>query len=304
MLFGLAVVLIPLFLGYLFKINPHTSLMKFINKTVTLCLYLILLVIGISFGQLDGVLNKLPHIGGVAFTLSGTILLCNIIGMGLYDKWIPLKRSNVQAQALPSRWKMLWDSFKLIGTTFIGAVAGFLMKGVVDFPHDASTIVLVVMIFGVGVQLRNSGIPLREVFLNRRGIITSLVMMSSSLVGGIIAALILGMPVLKGLAFSSAFGWYSLSSVLVHDAWGAVDGSIAFFNDISREIVCLFLIPMLMPRFPSTAVGVGGATSLDCMLPVIQKSGGTQIVPLSISFGFIVNLAAPLLLAIFIHLAS
>ncbi|VEI44532.1 Membrane protein of uncharacterised function (DUF340) [Actinobacillus equuli] len=59
-----------------------------------------------------------------------------------------------------------------------------------------------------------------------------------------------------------------------------------------------------MRAFPSTAVGLGGATSLDCMLPVIQKSGGTQVVPLAISFGFIVNLVAPLLLALFIGLAG
>ena len=67
-----------------------------------------------------------------------------------------------------------------------------------------------------------------------------------------------------------------------------------FFNDLSREILCLFMIPFFMRNFPSTAVGLGGATSLDCTLPIIQKSGGMQVVPLAINFGFIVNLAAPL----------
>lgn len=108
---------------------------------------------------------------------------------------------------------------------------------------------------------------------------------------------------MKGLAFASGFGWYSLSSVLINDAWGAVDGSIAFFNDLSREIFCLVGIPFFMQRFPSTAVGLGGATSLDCTLPIIQKAGGIQVVPLAISFGFIVNILSPVFLALFIGLA-
>ncbi len=197
---------------------------------------------------------------------------------------------------------MLIDSFKLIGITLLGGIIGYFTKGVVDFPLHASTYVLEVMIFGVGIQLRNSGIPLREVFFNKRGIYTSIVMVASSLIGGVISAFTLDLSLAKGLTFASAFGWYSLSSVLVNDAWGPIYGSIAFFNDISREILCLFLVPLFMRQFPSTAVGIGGATSLDCMLPIIQKSGGIQIVPLAISFGFIVNLAAPLLLAVFIGL--
>ncbi|EFM89229.1 Membrane protein of uncharacterised function (DUF340) [Actinobacillus pleuropneumoniae] len=50
-------------------------------------------------------------------------------------------------------------------------------------------------------------------------------------------------------------------------------GSIAFFNELSREIFCLFAIPFFMRYFPSTAVGLGGATALDATLPIIQKSG-------------------------------
>ncbi|ABN74656.1 membrane protein hypothetical protein [Actinobacillus pleuropneumoniae] len=79
-------------------------------------------------------------------------------------------------------------------------------------------------------------------------------------------------------------------------------GSIAFFNELSREIFCLFAIPFFMRYFPSTAVGLGGATALDATLPIIQKSGSIQVVPLAISFGFIINLVVPILLAFFIGL--
>ncbi|HDL5698860.1 TPA: lysine exporter LysO family protein [Mannheimia haemolytica] len=301
MLYGLAIVLIPLFLGYLITLKNHRY-MAIVNRVVSLCLYLILLVMGISLGQIDNILAELPQIGGTAFSLVVILLLSNIIGLVIYDKLQPMKREKVNQDQLPSRLHLLIDSLKLIGITLLGGIIGYFTKGVVNFPLHASTYVLEVMIFGVGIQLRNSGIPLREVFFNKRGIYTSIVMVASSLIGGVISAFALDLSLAKGLTFASAFGWYSLSSVLVNDAWGPIYGSIAFFNDISREILCLFLVPLFMRQFPSTAVGIGGATSLDCMLPIIQKSGGIQIVPLAISFGFIVNLAAPLLLAVFIGL--
>ncbi len=302
MIYGLMIAFVPLFLGYLFRLS-NARILAAVNRITLYCLYLILLIMGISLGQLDELTTKLPQIGAIALGLSAILHGCNIVCLIIFDKCYPMSRQNHHLEDLPSRWKVLQDSFLLCATVFIGVILGLVSKGRVDFPLHSSTYVLVVMIFCVGIQLRNSGIPLKEVFLNKRGILTSLVFIFSGLVGGVIASMVLDLSLVQALAFASGFGWYSLSSVLVNDAWGAVYGSIAFFNDLSREIFCLFAIPFFMQRFPSTAVGLGGATSLDATLPIIQKSGGIQIVPLAISFGFIINLVVPLLLAFFIGLA-
>lgn len=82
-------------------------------------------------------------------------------------------------------------------------------------------------------------------------------------------------------------------------AYGAQWGSVALLNDLLRELFALIFIPMLMRRFPSAAVGVGGATSLDFTLPVIQQAGGLAVVPVAISFGFIVNVLSPFLMVVF-----
>ncbi|TCT15740.1 uncharacterized membrane protein YbjE (DUF340 family) [Bibersteinia trehalosi] len=302
MIYGLMVAFVPLFLGYLFQIS-HPIITQLVNKTVTVCLYLILFIMGISLGQLDDLTTKLPQIALTAFGLSAILHLGNIIALGLFDKLYPMQREVQTMETLPSRWKALSESLVLCGTVIMGAVFGYVSKGLLNFPLTSSTYVLVVMIFCVGIQLRNSGIPVREVFLNKRGIYTSLIFIVSGLLSGVVAAFILDLTLPQALTFASGFGWYSLSSVLVNDAWGAMYGSIAFFNDLSREILCLFTIPFFMRHLPSTAVGLGGATALDCTLPIIQKSGGIQMVPLAISFGFIINLAVPFLLAFFIGLA-
>ena len=71
---------------------------------------------------------------------------------------------------------------------------------------------------------------------------------------------------------------------------------LALFNDLLREFTALLCIPMFMRRYPSAAVGLGGATSLDFTLPIIQQSGGLKVVPLAISFGFIINIVSPVLM--------
>ncbi|QGM80330.1 lysine exporter LysO family protein [Otariodibacter oris] len=302
MIYGLLIAFVPLFIGYLFKVRS-SRIMNIVNKLMMYSLYLILLAMGVVLGQLDDLGEILPKIGVIALGLSVIFHLCNIGSLIIFDKFYPMKRASFSAQVISSRWQQIGESLLLLGMVLIGGVIGFLSKTFITFPSNMSTYALVVMIFCVGVQLRNSGIPLREVFFNKRGLFTSVIFMLSGLFGGVIAAYILNLPMAHALALASGFGWYSLSSVLLNDAWGPFYGSIAFFNDLSREIFCLFSIPFFMRLFPSTAVGLGGATSLDCMLPVIQKSGGMQVVPLAISFGFIVNLVAPLLLAFFIGLA-
>ena len=49
--------------------------------------------------------------------------------------------------------------------------------------------------------------------------------------GGVINALILGLPLKTALAMASGFGWYSLSGILLTESFGPVIGIAAFFND-------------------------------------------------------------------------
>ena len=85
---------------------------------------------------------------------------------------------------------------------------------------------------------------LRQIVLNRRGMIVAVVVAAgSSLFGGVINALILGLPIKTGLAMASGFGWYSLSGILMTESYGPVIGSATFFNDLARELLAIMLIP-------------------------------------------------------------
>ena len=62
MINGLLIVLIPMVLGYLLKVNNKSYIAK-INHIVMFLLYIILFLMGYLLGQLDDLEHKLPIIG-------------------------------------------------------------------------------------------------------------------------------------------------------------------------------------------------------------------------------------------------
>lgn len=297
MLESLLIILVPMLIGYAFKIKNIKILQQF-GKITMLLLYMILFIMGMSLGQLDNLAQQLPQIGVYALTFIVFIQGLTFLGLFLYDKLSPLPLTKT-TEKMPSRWRIVLDSLKLCLVVLIGFFIGLWGKGWVSLPFGSSTYVLVVLIFCVGIQLRNNGISIRAVFFNRRGMITGVIFVFTSLLGGIIGAQVLNVPIVQGLAVSSGLGWYSLSSVTLNNAWGPIWGSIAFFNDLSRELISLFIVPLFMQHYRSTAIGYTGATAIDCTLPIIQKAGGVEVLPLAFSFGFITNIAPPILLVFF-----
>ena len=297
MLESLLIILVPMLVGYAFKIK-NTKILQQFGKITMLLLYMILFIMGVSLGQLDNLSQQLPQIGIYALTFIVFIQGLTFLGLFLYDKLFPQPLAKT-TDKMPSRWRIVLDSLKLCRVVIVGFFIGLWGKGWVNLPFGSSTYVLVVLIFCVGIQLRNNGISIRAVFFNRRGMITGIIFVLTSLLGGIIGAQVLNVPIVQGLAVSSGLGWYSLSSVTLNNAWGPIWGSIAFFNDLSRELMSLFIVPLFMQHYRSTAIGYTGATAIDCTLPIIQKAGGVEVLPLAFSFGFITNIAPPVLLVFF-----
>ena len=117
---GLLIVLVPMMLGYLVKIQNQNAL-AFINKIVMLLLYIILFMMGFMLGQLEHLEQKLPIIGMTALGLSAIILTCNIVGLAIYDCTLPKPVNYLQGE-LPSRWHSLMDSIKLL-SAMIGCIS-------------------------------------------------------------------------------------------------------------------------------------------------------------------------------------
>ncbi|RLR17389.1 DUF340 domain-containing protein, partial [Sodalis-like symbiont of Bactericera trigonica] len=172
--------------------------------------------------------SNLLHICVYAAVSALCILVMNALALGLLEKALPW-RGAVAHSPPPSRWRMILDSLKLCAVVLAGFVLGLTHWSGFSLATQASELLLILLLLLVGIQLRNSGMTLRQILLNRRGLLVALVVAVSALAGGALAAVLLGLPLSTGLALASAYGWYSLSGILMTDAFGPVIGSAAFF---------------------------------------------------------------------------
>jgi len=294
---GLLIILVPLIVGYLIPLH-HTAALKLINRLLSWIVYVILFFMGISLAFLDNLATNLLAIFHYSAVSIVVILLCNIAALFWLERTLPW-RHNHQQEKLPSRIAMALESLKLCGVVIIGFVVGLSGLAFLQHASEASEYTLIFLLFLIGIQLRKNGMTLKQIVLNRRGMIVAVVVLVSSLGGGVINAFVLDLPLKTGLAMASGFGWYSLSGILLTESYGPVIGSAAFFNDLGRELIAIMLIPALVRRSRSTALGLCGATSMDFTLPVLQRTGGLEMVPAAIVHGFVLSLLVPILMAFF-----
>lgn len=294
-------IFVPLIVGYFFAIS-NKSLLEKINRYTSYLIYLILLLMGLSLAALDNLSSNLRIIITYTSTFFLLIGLCNILALPFIDKWLPLK-SKDSHRKLPLS-TMALQSLKLIFVVGGGLLIGLLVPFDLSWVNITSERILFLLLFFIGIQLRNSGLRLREILLNKHGMIIAAVIIVTSWCGGLLAAWWLDIPFIKGLAMASGFGWYSLSGILMGDAFGPVFGGASFMIELLRELIALVTIPMLIHRKPCTAIGYAGATAMDFTLPVIQISGGVRCVPVAIVSGFILSLFVPIFMLFFVSLSA
>ncbi|AUI85855.1 hypothetical protein BS333_05385 [Vibrio azureus] len=301
MLLNTLFIFAPLLVGYAFT-TSNSSVLKAITKLTSYLIYVILSLMGLSLAGLDNLSDNLQTIVVYSSTFFICLSGCNLIALPLVDKIMPLETNHHQKK--PPFAVMLMESLKLVFVVSSGLIAGLVLPIELFWIDTASEWVLFLLLFFIGILLRNSGLTLKQILINKQGMVIAAVIVVTCLLGGILAGYILGLPLYQSLAMSSGFGWYSLAGILIGDAFGPVFGGTSFVLELMRELVALISIPLLIQRYSCTAIGYAGATAMDFTLPVIQTTGGIRCVPVAIVSGFILSLLVPIMMLFFISLAS
>ncbi|MCM2972003.1 lysine exporter LysO family protein [Larsenimonas suaedae] len=306
---GLWWMALPLIVGYGWPFKRQT-IKPLVDALVMPTIFLLLFLMGFGFAGLENLSRDLSRIAyGAAVLLCSTALL-NIAALLLLDrayrfrqrKQVELGAESDAAQA--SLWSSLKDGALMIGLVALGTLCGYLFPVILPFSDATAEAVLYLLLALVGLQLRNSGIPLKQLLLNRRGLLIALSVALTSQLAGLVSAAVLSLPLTQGLALASGFGWYSLSGILMTDQLGPLLGGVALLNDLGRELVALLIVPLIAATRPGTAVGYCGATSMDVTLPVLSRSGGLACVPLALVSGFLLSLLSPPLMMLWLSMGT
>jgi len=301
MLSGMLFIFAPLVVGYLFSVRNKNWLNN-LNQVTSNLVYIMLFLMGMSLAALDNLGDNLQLIIKFVSVFFVALGVANLLFLPLIDRFMPLQTNSSHSQ-LPLS-SMALESLKLIVVVGVGLLLGVVLNLKLPWVDNAMEWCLSLLLFFIGIQLRNCGLTLGQILINKLGMTIAAVMIITSWLGGLVAALVLDIPVYKALAMASGFGWYSLAGILMGDAFGPVYGGASFLIERMRELVSLVMIPMLIGRKPCTTIGYAGATSMDFTLPLIQTTGGVRCVPVAIVSGFILSVLVPVLMLFFVSLAG
>ncbi len=216
---GMLFIFAPLVVGYLIPISQASVLDK-INKSTSYLIYVILSLMGLSLAALDNLGSNLQTILLYAGTFFVCLGACNLLALPLVDKLLPLQTDQNQKK-LPLS-SMALESIKLVVVVGGGLIAGLILPIGLSWVDTASEWILFLLLFFIGIQLRNSGLTLKQILLNKQGMAIATVIIATCMLGGAIASVILDLPLYQALAMSSGFGWYSLAGILMGDAFGPI----------------------------------------------------------------------------------
>lgn len=294
----LVLILMPLVVGFFVPLPK--KFVPYIDVVLGKIVFVILFCIGLSLSQVANLGSQVGFIVANVLLLAVLSMGSGLLALWWFDKKYPYQQQ--QQHTSSTSQISIFGSCVQLGCVIVGLILGrfFDLENLPIALDNVIKALLMLLILLVGMSLSHAGMTLKEVLVNKRGVQMSFIFCTSVGIGGVIFALLTPeVGIMQGLAMVSGYGWYSLSGIIMTDAYGAVWGSVALLNDLLREFVALIFIPLLIKRYPSTAVGLGGVTTMDFTLPIIQSSGGNQIVPLAMSFGFIVNIISPILMVIF-----
>lgn len=179
----------------------------------------------------------------------------------------------------------------------IGLGIGYFFGDFINF--DISTLIqigLYLLLFFIGIDIgKNKNIFNDLKKIDKKVLLLPFITMLATLLGGAVASLLLSLSLGEAVAVSSGMGWYSFSAIELSKVSVEL-GGIAFLSNIFRELLAILTIPFIAKKIGAfESISVAGATAMDSVLPVINKSNTAEISIVSFYSGLVISLVVPIL---------
>jgi uncharacterized membrane protein YbjE (DUF340 family) len=188
----------------------------------------------------------------------------------------------------------------ILAALILGCAAGYVNNNFFAVVPNASisdqlfTVALIALLFVFGFSFaldKNAFDKMRKT--GARIVAFPFLVALGSLVGGLVAGLVLQISLGGAMAVSSGYGWYTLSGPVMGQLLGAQWGTLGFTSNFFRELITITTIPLMVKFDRCTPVASGGGTTMDTTLGVIVRYCGNDTLILAFSNGLILSIIAP-----------
>ncbi len=195
----------------------------------------------------------------------------------------------------------------IILSVVIGVLGGLFFKNpfILENVDSLISLGLCLLLFFVGMDIGNND----EVFkhlknINKKILLLPFITMIGSLIGGAVASYFVALSLGESVAISSGMGWYSFSAIELSKI-DAHLGGVAFLSNVLRELCAILTIPFIAKKIGSyESVATAGATAMDSVLPVINKSNPPDVSIISFYSGLVITIVVPILVPAVVSIFS
>lgn len=291
------------------------------GSAIKYMVWFLLFVLGLSAGMNDDIVYGFAQVGLVAFIFSFFGMAgAMIAAWAVYRLFFKSHETEGSSEGKRAKGG-LKGSLVIIAFFAAGLAAGILKFFPESFPvGEVSKWALYLLLFFVGLSV-GSDSRFSEIIRTMRPKLLliplativgtlSFSALAAWLIGlsGMAACVTGGLSVPDGLAVGSGFTYYSLSSVLITQlkaplvgaAAAAWLGTVALLTNLFKEIAVLVGAP-LMTRLagPFAPICVGGAASMDVLLPSITSASGRQWAFVAVLHGAVIDFCVPFFVSFF-----
>ena len=309
--------------------NKDAIIRDYSEKISMICVYILLIFMGMSTAQNEGFLEIFTQSGKIAvllavFGMLGSILLTLPVykffksHKSSFWSFLKLKNNNIsqteqieintsntpklelktntkgQKQEFTKIYRL--EILLPIACYFTGVmISFFIIKISTDTLDDFVLFALYGLLFFTGIGIGQ----LNLIELLKRYHILIIIIPFLAIIGSLLGALIVNQlfgfsKMRECLSINAGMGYYSISAIINKSFLGDKVGLIALLTNLLRETATMLLCPFLVRLFgPLAPVSTGGATTMDTTLPFIRKNTSSEYALIAFFNGVILTVIVP-----------
>jgi len=288
-----------------------------VDMVINIALIILMLTIGMNIGINDNVMNNLGLIGVNCIVISILAIGVSVILVFILEKTIlPLDKIKDKLNSESIDLSMEADVNKdkeektsplvyiIPASIVFGVVVGVTLlnkdfQNVLDYTLLVS---LVVLYTGVGISLGAN----KKVFgyvklLGFKVVFISVAIFLGSISGGMLAGLILDLPLKITMISASGMSYYSITGAYMTKVYGIEIGTYGFIVNVMREFFTVLLLPILIKVSKGSPIAGGAAGNMDTMLVPVTKFVGIELGLVALITGVILTFFVPIILPILVN---
>ena len=191
----------------------------------------------------------------------------------------------------------------IIAAVVAGVLAGHWLvpDNILIHTNTIITVGLCVLLFLVGIDI---GKQQDLVTMMKKSGAAILIVPFMTIIGTVVGTglvgYLMGMVPTDAVAVGSGLAWYTLAPMLIAE-YSAELSAMSFMSNVFRELGAVLIVPIVASKIGYLeAVSLGGAASMDVLLPVVERATDSRIAVYSFISGVLLSIAVPGLVTFFI----